>query len=306
MSDRTIQITPEEADRLLACADGDAALLLLHVRRTGGLSLAAAARDLKRSEAEIRRACDTLRRLGLLPAAERPPEARELPEYSANDITARAGADGAFADLVREAQRALGRTLSSNDLRLLLGIYDHLGLPAEVVMLLLNHCIERYRASHGAGRVPSMRYVEKEAWHWAENEVLTLDDAEEHIRREKKRQETAEQIKTDVLQIRGRELSPGERKYIDRWAALGFGADAVAEAYDRTVLSTGKLTWPYMDKILSSWAERRLFTPGEIEAADPRAGGRKPLQRRGPGQDDRDGKLGRMRAVYEHLNGEEK
>jgi DnaD/phage-associated family protein len=306
MSDQSIKLTPQEADRLLACADGTAALLLLHVRRTGTLSLSAASRDLKCSAAEVRRACEVLRCLELLPPEEAPPETRELPEYNSADITARAREDGAFETVVLEAQRSLGRGLSGNDLRLLFGIYDHLGLPADVIMLLLNHCVEAYQARYGAGRRPTMRYVEKEAWHWAENEVLTLDDAEAHIRREKQRQETVGQMK-EVLQIRGRSLTAGEKSYIDRWLAQGFAPEAVAIAYDRTVLSTGKLAWRYLDKILSSWAEKNLFTPEEIASGDPRRGaaqGRQdPPQ---PAQSSREEKLRRIREVYQHLNGEEK
>ena len=37
-----------------------------------------------------------------------------------------------------EAEKALGRVLSDNDLRVLFGIYDHMGLPADVILLLLN------------------------------------------------------------------------------------------------------------------------------------------------------------------------
>jgi DNA replication protein DnaD len=60
-----------------------------------------------------------------------------------------------------------------------------------------------------------------------------------------------------------------EQRYLDGWLELGFGPEALAIAYDRTVLRTGKLTWKYMDTILKSWSDRQLFTPEEIEAGDP-------------------------------------
>ena len=303
MTENYIQLSLRDADRLLACADGTAALLWLHVQRMGGLSLSAAARDLKCSEAEVRRAAETLRRLGLLSAEAEPLQEREMPDYTAADIAVRARTDGAFESLVQETQRVLGRILSSNDLRILFGIYDHLGLPADVIMLLLNHCIEEYRRRNGAGRLPTMRYIEKEAWHWAEKEILTLDDAEAHIRREEQRQEAAEQVK-EVLQIRGRELTKSERDYIESWIALGFGPEAVAEAYDRTVLSTGKLTWKYCDKILRSWAEKQLFTPAEIAAGDARRSGRMrtaTAQSTQEEQDDRDTEM--LKKLIEEMKG---
>ena len=65
-----------------------------------------------------------------------------------------------------------------------------------------------------------------------------------------------------------------ERKYLSGWLEMGFGEDAVAEAYDRTVVSAGALKWPYLNKILVSWDQQGLHTLEEILAGDPR-GGRK-------------------------------
>lgn len=177
-----------DADKLIACADGNAALLYLHFLRIGTFSLSAAARDLRKGEDEIALAADTLRRLGIMPEAA-PALEGELPEYKTEEITQKAKSDSSFEAIVFECERALGKMLSTNDLRILLGIYDHLGLPAEVIALLINHCIETHRAAYGEGRMPTMRQIEKEAWHWVRTEVLTLDMAEQHIDRERPRPE---------------------------------------------------------------------------------------------------------------------
>lgn len=279
MQENYITINQRDADLLLACADGTAALLYLHIQRHGGYTPAEAAGALRCKECDIAAAAKRLEQLGLLqvqsiaptPVApvKKPLAENKLPEYEARDITSRTQTDSAFSSVVSEAENALGRVLNSNDLKLLFGIYDHLGLPADVMMLLLHHCVEEYQNRNGAGRMPTMRYIEKEAWFWADMEILTMDSAEEHIRRQREKQELSTQVK-EVLQIRGREATAGEKKYIDAWLDMGFLPDAIAVAYDRTVLGTGKLTWKYMDKILQSWKEKKLFTPEEIEAGDAR------------------------------------
>ena len=305
MSEETLILTAAEADRLLGAADGTAALLYLYIRRNGGYTPAGAARELNCAETGIVLAAKKLRQLGLLEPLQTPAENRETPEYTAEDIVRRAGTDKDFAAVVSEAERTLGRVLSSNDLRLLFGLYDHLGLPAEIIVLLLHHCVETYQERSGAGRMPTMRYVEKEGWYWADQEILTLEAAEEHILREKKKQETAEQVKR-VLQIRGRELTATERRYVENWIALGYGPETLAIAYDRTVLSTGKLVWKYMDRIVQSWNEKRLYTPEEIETGDARTApaARKPAAV--PEHTESDGdRLERLRRIAEHLNGGE-
>lgn len=299
MNDEKNLLSAAEADKLLACADGTTALLYLHILRRDGFSLSTAARELQRTEAEIALAADRLRRLGLMEQAKAPLPAHETPQYSAEDIVRRAGTDSAFACVVSEAERALGRVLSSNDLRLLFGIYDHLGLPADVIMLLINHCIEEYQERSGAGRMPAVRYIEKEGWFWAENEIMTLDAAEEHIRREKERREETERIK-EALDIRGRALTAGERRYIEDWVSLGFSAEAIAVAYDRTVLNTGKLVWKYMDRIIRDWSEKKIFTPEEIEAGDPRRAAANPSRTPERTRSNSE-KLEGMRKMLNHL-----
>jgi len=268
-SGQTLPLPTQAADRLLACADGKSALLYLHILRCGGFFAAQAARDLRCTGDEIARAADNLRRLGLLPAPEEPPASEELPEYTGRDIAQRAKTDSAFEGIIFEAQRALGKMLSTNDMRILFGIYDHLGLSAELICLLINHCIDAYRAANGEGRMPTMRAVEKEAWFWVRSEITTLEAAEEHIRREKQSRLLTGQVK-DVLQIRSRGLTATERKYVDGWLELGFSPEAIAVAYDRTVVGTGKLTWKYMDRILRDWHAKGLFTPEQIEQGDTR------------------------------------
>ncbi len=293
-----ISIPLSDADALLACADGASALLYLHIRRTGGLSISKAARELRLSEREVSLAAEKLRRLGLLPRADAEPEARELPQYTALDVTSRPE----FTALVEETQSALGRMLGDNDVRILFGIYDHLGLPPEVVLLLIYHCIDTYREKHGSGRVPTMRYIEKEAWFWADNEIITIDAAEEHIRRESEKKQLLSKVQ-DILQIRGRALTAGERKYVDSWLEMGFPPETLAIAYDRTVVNTGRLTWRYMDKIVRTWQERGLFTPEAVEAGDSRSPKRPavPPQRSEPPVDGQK-QLERMKKLYENLS----
>ena len=299
MNEEKKLLSEKEADQLLASADGNAALLYLYLLRGGSAAPAEAARTLRRSEADMALALATLRRLGLWkpPAAPLPDET--LPPLTTRDLRDIASKDSAFQGVVTEAEKAMGRILSDNDLRILFGIYDHLALPADVIMLLLNHCIEEYELRSGAGRKPPMRFVEKEAWHWAEQEIISLEAAEEHLRRWAERRQAAAQV-CEVLNIRGRALVESERKYVDSWLEMGFGPEALAIAYDRTVLGTGKLTWKYMDTILRSWNDKGLYTPEDIEAKDP--AGREKRRGPAPAASNSD-KVEHMRKMVGHLSG---
>ena len=161
-------------------------------------------------------------------------------------------------------------------MKTLFGIYDYLALPPEVIMMLINYCVARCReqSTPEHTRRPSMRSIEKEAYNWVHQEILTLDQAEEYIRRQRERRDALGRAKA-ALGIHGRELTPTETKYISAWLDMGFDEDALAIGYDRTVTNTGALKWSYMNKIMQSWHEKGLHSAAEIESGDPR---RRPQQ----------------------------
>ena len=78
-----IPVPRAELDKLLANADGNAALLWLHILRSGEFSLGKAARELKCTETELLAAAAALRAMGLL---REQPESQEPPEYDAEGV----------------------------------------------------------------------------------------------------------------------------------------------------------------------------------------------------------------------------
>ena len=266
-----LSIPPEAADKLLAAADGTCALVYLYLLRNDGkLSAGKASSELRRTEREITAAVEKLASMGIVTAASSQPIALqpdEIPEYRAEDIVRCSATDGEFSAVVEEVQRIFGHILSQPELNRLFGLYDFLGLSGEIILMLVHFCCEDFAEKHGPGRVPTMRYVEKEARKWVDREIYTLDRAEAYIRAEKEKQDAVIQVK-QALQIRGRELSATERKYIGEWLDKGFGPEALGIAYDRTIIKTGKLQWKYMNSIVENWHKKDLHTPEEIERGD--------------------------------------
>lgn len=279
--DRSNSISSSIADKLISAHDGDVALLYIYMVRRGGHDLDAAARDLCRTMSEISAAAEKLQRMGLMPDGAAPAKAAakeeklpppdEIPQYRSEDIVRRCKENGEFAVVVAEAQTALTHTLSSVEMKTLFGIYDYLALPPEVIMMLINYCVARCReqSTPDHPRRPSMRNIEKEAYNWVHQEILTLDQAEEYIRRQRERRDALGRAKAAVG-IHGRELTPTETKYLSAWLDMGFDEDALAIGYDRTITNTGALKWSYMNKIMQSWHEKGLHSAEEIESGDPR------------------------------------
>ena len=269
-------ISTAAADRLIAAHDGDLALLYLFIQRSGSMDLERAACELCRTLGEMEAAYEKLMRMGLVSQgdscaiAPRPAPVKkllpedEVPEYTTADVVSRMQGDNAFAAVLHEAEQIFGKRLSSPDLKKLFGIYDHYGLPAEVLMVMMHHCVEI-----SSGRLPTLRFMERQACIWANREIMSLEQAEEYIDFYRQRREDSGKV-AEALGRGGRKLSPTEDKYISAWLDMGFGIDAIELAYDRTVTNTGDLKWSYMNRILESWKEKGLFDVAEIEEKDSR------------------------------------
>lgn len=297
--EQAVCISPADADKLIDRHDGLAALLFLYLLRRGGsFVLEEAAKRLGAPKDRVRAAAEALQSMGLLEIRGIPEPAQELPEYDTAEMHARTMDSAEFTALTQEIQSALGRVLSGTELKLLFGIYDYLALPPEVICMLVGYCMERTEKRQGPGRRPSMRTIEREAYAWANREINTLELAEAHLQHIAHMEGETERVKS-AIGISGRELSSTERKYIESWISMGFGPEALAIAYDRTVLKTGRLQWKYMNSIVTSWHGKGLHTPQEIREGDSMAPNR--VQAAGAGGAPAESELRRMERLMDKM-----
>lgn len=265
-------ISDAELDRLIAAHDGEVALLYIYRLRTGVLDKERTARDLCRTVREVESAAEKLERLQTPPAAVQVPEPEvisDIPAYKTEDILRRLREDDRFAAVLAETEKVMGKPLSSPDLKILFGIYDHLGIPSEVLLLLINYCGMVFNRKYQGQRRPTIRSLQKEALLWVNSEIMTVESAERYMERQNERGIELAKIR-ELLGIRGRELVKSEAEKINAWLDMGFHEDTIAIAYERTVTNTGSMKWNYMDKIIRSWKEKKLFTPEDIQEKDGR------------------------------------
>ena len=166
-----LNISRDHVHKLLCTASGDAALLYLYLQ--SGNDLAGAAKDLQISEGTVQCAAATLRQLGLWVEKEKVFLVGERPSYSEQDVLGAMDTDKDFKGLYGNVQQVLGRTLTTEELKIILGFVRYLGLPNEVICILVSFCKERIRQK-GSNRNPSMRSIEKEAYKWADMGIDTI------------------------------------------------------------------------------------------------------------------------------------
>ncbi len=269
MQSTDLNIRQADVYKLLCTASGDAALLYLYLQSGNAMEQAAQALSLNASR--IQCAAASLRQLGLWQERERKPVmVGERPQYTEQDVIKALDQDISFQNLYREVEQILGKGLTTEEIKILLGFVRYLAMDPEVVVLLITHCKEKAQWK-GKTRTPSLRSIEKDAYHWSEWGIDTMEEAIAYIQKQQQCHTRLGRL-MEQLQIRGRNLTPGEEKYARQWLDWGFDEKAVEMAYERTCLNTGGLSWAYMNKILQRWKEANLLTGEQIQTGDTKPG----------------------------------
>ena len=268
-----IVLPAQQADRLIGRGDGDAALLYLCLLRADrGVTAQELQRKLKWSQLRLHAAETALQELGLIdrPPEQKPPEpAQERPVYTADDLTDLLTGDAGFRMLVPQTEEKLGKRLKTADLQILAGLYDDLGLPADVIYLLVCHCVARSEERYGPGRRPTLRQIEKEGYHWAQRGLFDQESASQYLRDWNVRRSAMSRY-MQVLGLGDRRPVESEERYIADWMDKGFPPETVALAYDKTVFYKKELNWRYLNGILRRWHENGWQTEEEVRQSDSR------------------------------------
>ncbi|MBQ0037743.1 MAG: DnaD domain protein [Clostridiales bacterium] len=271
-AERDVILRPAEVDRLLQSRNGDAALLYLCLHRTDrGVTPTELMERLGWSELKLSAAETALQQMGLLdtPARDVPAPAEERATYTAEEVAEMLQTDADFRMLVPQIDKKLGKKLNGKDLQMLAGLYDDLGLPADVIFLLVSHCVERSEKRYGPGRRPTMRQIEKEGYNWASQGIFNQELATNYLKSWSDKQERMSHY-MQVLGLSGRRPVASEQRYITAWIDKGFAPEAVALAYDKTVFYKKELNWRYLNGILRRWDEQGWHTAEEVERGESR------------------------------------
>jgi DnaD/phage-associated family protein len=178
------------------------------------------------------------------------------PEYTTKEIAVYAEDDN-FSQLLYIVQKYLGKTLNSNEVKTIISFHDWLGLPIDVIELLIEYCVDNDHRN--------MRYIEKVAIDWADNEVNTLEKA-------KVRTETYNKSYFIILKAYGitdRSPTPNQIKLMDKWLNdYRLDISIIVEACERTIAQINKAEMRYTDTILETWAKEGIHTLSDVAALD--------------------------------------
>ncbi len=195
-------------------------------------------------------------------------KASDIYPYSAAEVATEIDNNSAVRFLYERTEEILARPLLTSDAYTIMSLVYWIGLPPEVVAILLQYCSD-------AG-MKSMRQIEKTAISWADSGIDTFEKAEAYIAAEKDKQDSLNRT-ARLLGISNRAVIGEERKTIISWRTeLGYDDDIIMTAYENMIKSIGSYKYQYMDKILRSWNAAGVKTVEQALEQKPIAPARKP------------------------------
>ncbi|MCH5303857.1 MAG: DnaD domain protein [Ruminococcus sp.] len=170
-------------------------------------------------------------------------------------------ADEKLQGLLSEVEAILSKPLSSGGTSVIVMLYDTCGLPAEVIVMLVNYCVSLGKTD--------MRTIERIGVKWADDGINTIESADNRIAESKRSNENWNRVKY-VFGLRNAGSPTSKQlEFADKWVGQWhFSDEMLRVAYELNVDSTGKMSLPYIDKILKRWYDAGIFNVDDIEKAD--------------------------------------
>ena len=138
----------------------------------------------------------------------------------------------------------------------MLFISDKLGFSEDLIDYLIQYCVDRNKKD--------LRYIEKVAISWAQQGITTPKQA-------KKLAGKYDKSVYEIMKALGKTGAPTQTEvtFITHWTKeLGFTADVIFAACERTVLATDKHRFEYADSILNSWHKAGVHHKSDIQSLD--------------------------------------
>ena len=149
-------------------------------------------------------------------------------EYTLDEVKAFCN-NHEVSELLFIIETYLKHPLNSTEMNTVFFWYDGLHFSGELIEYLVEYCITNGHSS--------LRYMDKVAFGWAENNIDTIDKAKQHVSIRSK----AYYSVMKAFGIAGRNLADSEMIFVQKWTQeYSFDIEIIQEACKRTISATQK------------------------------------------------------------------
>lgn len=177
------------------------------------------------------------------------------PQFMPKEIAGAVDNNSAVRYLFETYERLAGRPTKHSERNTLMLLIEEVGLPCEVAVMLVEYCFSIDKASPA--------YMKSVALDWCESGIGTIEKAEERIKALQNRFGLENKLRGMFRMTSA--FSKSQKEIINAWSELEVSPELIEEAYDACMKNTGKLSFPYMDKVLRNWLDKGITTPEQVQ-----------------------------------------
>ena len=182
-----------------------------------------------------------------------------LPAYSTEELSSILARRTELSQLIDDCQQAFGKIFNTNEIGVIAGLADYLGLDGEYILLLLTHCRNMEKKS--------LRYVEKMAISLHDEGVHDAKNLEERLQNIEMMAKVTGRVRA-IFGITARALTSKEKAMLESWICkMKYDEEMLTRAYELTVDAIGKSSMPYANKILERWFADGYKTVADVDKA---------------------------------------
>ena len=177
------------------------------------------------------------------------------PEFSPAEIADTVRKDDKVDFLFKTCETLYGRPLKHTEQNALITITEHIGLPTEVALMMVDYCFSINKSSPA--------YLKETAMNWMENGINDLATAERQISMLQSKNIAESSVKS-MFGI-NRALTQKEKDFVNLWYNVwNFNSEMVKLAYEINVNAKGQFAFPYISKILENWHAKGITTEQQV------------------------------------------
>lgn len=177
------------------------------------------------------------------------------PEFSPAEIADTIKSDDKIDFLFKTCETLYGRPLKHTEQNAIITITEHIGLPAEVVLMMVDYCFSINKSSPA--------YLKETAMNWMENGITDLASAERQISMLQAKNVAESSVKS--MFGLNRALTQKEKDFVNLWFNVwNFDSEMVKLAYEINVNAKGQFAFPYISKILENWHSKGIATAEQV------------------------------------------
>ena len=165
--------------------------------------------------------------------------------------------DEDFKEILRIVEASYPVLLTQDDVMMIFDIVKIKEIPLEHLMITIAHCLKI--------RKKNMKYIYKVVIENYADGITDLEDLEQHFTRMEQTNKYLKRV-SKILKITGREFVEKEKEYIRKWEEAKKTEDEIRLAYEKMIMAIGKLSFPYLDKIIMNEKGNQIAKKTSVKA----------------------------------------